>query len=226
MVGRDVNETFTVEQDSQRPYTTRQLEILGAATQVFSEHGYRAGTIAQIASVAGLSQAGLLHHFPNKDAILMAVIELRRQENLDLFRSEVGSGQMVVDAVLSVLRTNARQPELVRLFAVLSTEALNPDHPAHRFFIGFYALQLAEIADSTVINQAAGLVRDDIDADEIARLITAVADGARYQSLLDNGVIEHWRTLLPLRKMLAGAACGPLPDWAVEEDRQRRIHMS
>jgi AcrR family transcriptional regulator len=216
VVGRGVNAVFTRAHDAPRAYTLRQLEVLGAATRVFSEHGYRAGTIAQIASAAGLSQAGLLHHFPSKDAMLMAVIALRRQENLELFSAEVDQGTMVVDAIMSVMRANARKPELMRLFAVLSTEALNRDHPAHQFFIGFYALQLSDIAEATVLDQAAGLVRDDIDAHEIARLILASADGARYQSLLGDRPTEQWRTLLPLRTMLAGPACGPLPEWAVE----------
>lgn len=29
---------------------------------------------------------------------------------------------------------NFRQPEIVRLYTVLSAEALNPDHPAHEYF--------------------------------------------------------------------------------------------
>lgn len=184
---------------------------------MFAQYGYQGGTVARIAAESGLSQAGLLHHFPNKDAILMAVIELRHQENRDLFLPAIDRGEMLIDVVVAVLRANARNPELIRLFAMLSTEALNPDHPAHQYFVEFVARELAEIADAAVANQAAGLLRDDIAADDIARLVVAVADGARYQSLLAGGPIEHWRTLMLLRNTLAGPRCGPPPDQAVEQ---------
>jgi hypothetical protein len=137
------------------------------------------------------------------------------------FLAAIDRREMVVDVVVSVLRANARNPELVRLFAMLSTEALNPDHPAHDYFVGFLDRELAEIADAAVANQAAGLLRNDVAADDTARLIVAVADGARYQSLLTGGPIEHWRTLILLRNTLAGPRCGPPRDWAVE---QRHAH--
>lgn len=217
MVGRDVNAGSIPGSTPHDSYTPRQLEILAAATRVFAQYGYRGGTIARIAAESGLSQAGLLHHFSDKDALLMAVIELRHQDNRDLFLPAIDRGEMVVDAVMSVLRANARDPGLIRLFAMLSTEALNPDHPAHQYFVEFVARELAEIADAAVVNQAAGLLRDDIAADDVARLIVAVADGARFQSLLAGGPIEHWRTLMLLRNTLAGPRCGPPPDWAVEQ---------
>lgn len=46
----------------------RQI-ILGAALEVFSNHGFRGATLDQIAAEAGLSKPNLLYYFDSKEAI-------------------------------------------------------------------------------------------------------------------------------------------------------------
>jgi ubiquinone biosynthesis protein COQ9 len=53
--------------------------ILDAALEVFAKSGYRSGSIRDIADRVGMSEAGLLHHFPNKSALLAAVLPLLLQ---------------------------------------------------------------------------------------------------------------------------------------------------
>lgn len=48
--------------------------ILTAALDVFSTKGYTDGSLKAIAEQAGLTQAGLLHHFPTKQAVLEALL--------------------------------------------------------------------------------------------------------------------------------------------------------
>lgn len=49
--------------------------ILQAAGEVFSEHGYAAGTTNRIAVRAGVSIGSFYQYFPNKDAVLVALVE-------------------------------------------------------------------------------------------------------------------------------------------------------
>ena len=49
--------------------------ILEAAARVFSERGYAGCTTNRIAAVAGVSVGSLYEYFPNKDAILVALVE-------------------------------------------------------------------------------------------------------------------------------------------------------
>src|SRR5688500_12054658 len=58
--------------------------ILEAALGVFARGGYRKGSIREIAEAVGMSEAGLLHHFPNKSALLAEVLDLRDQHSLEL----------------------------------------------------------------------------------------------------------------------------------------------
>ena len=43
---------------------------MAAALEVFSEAGYHKGSIRDVAERVGLSQAGLLHHYPSKHLLL------------------------------------------------------------------------------------------------------------------------------------------------------------
>lgn len=57
-----------------RSFDTRQ-RILGAAARVFAQHGYAAGTTNRIAAAADLSVGSLYQYFPNKDAILVELLQ-------------------------------------------------------------------------------------------------------------------------------------------------------
>lgn len=53
----------------------KQEQILEAALDVFSQHGFRGATIDQIAEAAGMSKPNLLYYFGRKEDIHKALIE-------------------------------------------------------------------------------------------------------------------------------------------------------
>ena len=61
----------------------RRAEIVRAALEVIAERGYRGASLAAVAERVGLTQQGLLHYFPTKDALLVAVLEERDQWDAD-----------------------------------------------------------------------------------------------------------------------------------------------
>ena len=55
--------------------TVNREDIILAAADVLQQHGYEATTMKDIAAQVNLTAASLYHHFRNKDALLLAVLE-------------------------------------------------------------------------------------------------------------------------------------------------------
>ncbi|HEY2556591.1 MAG TPA: TetR/AcrR family transcriptional regulator [Diaminobutyricibacter sp.] len=115
----------------------RREQLLAEATIQIANHGYQGFTMAGLAKASRLTHAGVLHHFASKKELLVAV--LRRRDELDVEAVAPGSvppsDLVEFRAILDALvERNLAQPEIIRLYTVLSAEALNPDHPAHEYF--------------------------------------------------------------------------------------------
>jgi AcrR family transcriptional regulator len=62
------------------PRLTRRQQIVNAGLADFSSPGFHQGSLRDVAERAGLSQAGLLHHYPSKEQLLKAVFTWRDNE--------------------------------------------------------------------------------------------------------------------------------------------------
>src|SRR3954466_5143961 len=101
----------------------RRQEILGAAVEVFSGSGFHKGSLRDVAERAGLSQAGVLHHFPSKNHLVEAVLGWRDEQAQARF-TPATSGRLTIRALVDLVDYNQREtPELVELYATLSAEA-------------------------------------------------------------------------------------------------------
>jgi AcrR family transcriptional regulator len=127
----------------QRAAETRQ-RILDAATQVFAEYGYLAGTTNRIAEQAGLSIGSLYQYFPNKDAVLRALMELHVESGARLLTERLSGGlpKRLDDTlrifVRATIDNHCENPQLHR---VLFEEA--PRAP--EFLIGLHKLEEATV---------------------------------------------------------------------------------
>jgi len=169
----------------------RRQEILEAGMDVFATNGFRSGSIREIAEVVGMSQAGLLHHFSNKNELLAGVLELRDDRARDYVDTEAAAGIETIRGFVRLIEYNAREkPGLVELHCVLSAEATSPEHPAHDYFVRRY------IYVGSILNEAFGAMRDagqlaaGIDPASAARGMIAMSDGLQVQWLLDPSTID------------------------------------
>ncbi|MFC4906197.1 TetR/AcrR family transcriptional regulator [Actinomadura gamaensis] len=182
--------------DGRRGYAAgdaRRERILHIAMQEFAENGYRGTSLARVAERAGLSQPGLLHHFRNKEQLLVAVLELRDRRDAERFLGPDGSapvGRAMLDALADLVEHNSRTPELVRLFAVLTSEAVTAGHPARAWARNRYAHVRARVAEAFRAGAAEGQFRPDLDADSYAARVVALMDGLQTQWLLDPDNID------------------------------------
>lgn len=54
--------------------------VLGSAIDVFTETGYHAATMRMIADGAGISVAGVYHHYRSKQSLLVAIVDMIMEE--------------------------------------------------------------------------------------------------------------------------------------------------
>ena len=53
--------------------------ILAAAVEMFARYGYHAAPLRDIARIAGIQAASIYHHYPNKQALLVEIMETHMQ---------------------------------------------------------------------------------------------------------------------------------------------------
>ena len=96
-------------------------------------------------------------------------------------------------AFFDVIRHNSEVPGLVQLYAQLSTEAGDPEHPSHEYFVERYAAFRGMFGGMLRDEQAAGRLDADLDLDRIGNLFLAAADGLQTQWMLDPSIdmAEH-----------------------------------
>jgi AcrR family transcriptional regulator len=164
----------------------RRLQIIDAATQLFSSGGYRGTGLAGIAAQVGVTQAGLLHHFGTKERLLEAVVEHRSEQDAPLIEEIIGDGGLgMLDRLPLLAEHNEQRPGLAQLFTVLVAENLLPDHPANATFVERYRNLREAIVSALRVGQERGEIRTDVDLDAVTRRLIATLDGLQTQWLLD-----------------------------------------
>ena len=98
----------------------KEEQILEAALDVFSSHGFRGATIDEIAEVAGMSKPNLLYYFRTKEAMHRALIERVLDTWLDPLREFDAAGNPETE-IRSYIRRKLEMardfPRESRLFA-------------------------------------------------------------------------------------------------------------
>jgi AcrR family transcriptional regulator len=164
----------------------RRLQIIEAATQLFSTSGYRGTGLAGIAAQVGVTQAGLLHHFRSKERLLEAVVEHRSEQDAPLIAHIMGDGGLgMLERLPLLAEHNEERPGLAQLFTVLVAENLLPDDPANAMFIERYRNLRRAIEEALRVGQERGEIRADADLAAVTRRIIATLDGLQTQWLLD-----------------------------------------
>ena len=153
---------------------------------LYGEVGYRGASLREIAARSGISHPGLMHHFPTKESLLLAVLAHRDEVDSEWLSMGETTGMDTLRRLVALVSLNATRRGIVELFAVLSAEATSPDHPAHAFFVGRYrnAVEAAELTYAQVRDE--GGLRPGIDPGAAARQLIALMDGLQMQWLLDD----------------------------------------
>jgi AcrR family transcriptional regulator len=195
---------------SQRRSQVTVAAILDAAARVFEERGFDAGTTNRVAEKAGVSIGSLYEYFPNKDALLVAVVEreLERERSTLLAilapaASERGLAAQLFAFVETLVELHARRPALHQILE-------QADHPpaAHACVLRFEESLAHALAES--LRGARPSLRD---ADTAAHLIVQTSESLAHRFVL-RGIhdLDRAEFVRELTRLLLGYALGaPAP---------------
>ena len=180
----------------------RQRRILDAALSVFSRRGYRDASVDEIAAEAETSKGGVYFHFPGKQTIFRALLDLSAKRLLERVETAIEKETDPIakaDAALyTVLHAFSGHRALARLFMV---EALSAGGEFHERVMAIH---------DDFINVIQRHLDEAVLAGVVLPVDTEVASRAWFGAL--NEVILHWLlkgqpknledTLIPLRPLL------------------------
>ena len=174
--------------------------MIDVALRLFAEHGFRGVSLATIAQEAGISEPGLIHHFPTKAGLLLAVLDHYEAANHELIlAAREASGDGYAAAWLALAAQHQADPTFIRFFTVLAAESVAREHPAHEWFVERYERVRTVISEMFAAAQEAGEVRPELDPAVCARQLVAMFDGIQLQYLLAGGALD---LVTPLRELL------------------------
>jgi AcrR family transcriptional regulator len=149
---------------------------------VFTRHGYREASVDDIAAEAETSKGGVYFHFPGKQMLFRALLDLSAKRLLDRVEEAIAHEQEPVAkadaALLTVLRTFAGHRSLARLFMI---EALGAGPE--------FQDRIMQIHDE-FIEVLTSYLDDAVAQGAIEPVDTAVASRAWFGAL--NEIILHW----------------------------------
>ncbi|MHA3020698.1 TetR/AcrR family transcriptional regulator [Mycobacterium sp. BMJ-28] len=180
----------------------RRDRILAAALHVFTRMGFTSGTVRAIANHAGMAEATVLHHFPSKTALLLALFEQRELRT----RASLRSATDALEALLQAVDLVDDQTRIyAELFSRLAAEATDSGHPAHEFVVRRYDTVRRDLTEAFTDLDNEGRLQPGVSPGSAAILTIAAWEGLLLQWLLDNRSVDVQGELRSLISLLVDA---------------------
>ncbi len=165
-------------------------KIVDAAAALMAEHGFAGTSIAAVSKRSGLPSGSIYWHFESKEALLGAVVEegARRwfdslQVSDNLSNDPAARAAALLEAAATSLE---KQPEFLRLLLLIALERREVDKTSLAVIRRVRALALQHIRSLVAaLLGAFNQKRANQLADDFARLLLCVADGAFVAHHLD-----------------------------------------
>jgi AcrR family transcriptional regulator len=155
----------------------RRAEIIDAAINIYAQGGFSGASIASVAESVGLTLPGLLHYFPTKVALLLAVLERRDADGYTLVIGDEPHWRKIISGLRKQNRRNAGMPGIVKAFSILSAESLAENHPAAAWFKQRQSKFVQIMAETFKKGIEVGEISSKVKPVELSQEIMSVMDG-------------------------------------------------
>ena len=147
--------------------------------------------MVSVAEAAGLSQTGLLHHFPSKESLLAGVLARRDEQDMAALGDVAQPhGWEVFDQLVRLVEHNTRRGPFVRLFTAMAGEAIDAEHPGHAWLRQHHRDAAEMISAGLRQAQDEGTCDREAPVERIAQVTLAVMDGLQIQWLMDPAGVD------------------------------------
>lgn len=164
------------------PDLTRQ-KMLEAAFAEIHRNGFQAASISQILADTGLTKGALYHHFPDKKALGLAVVEeVIRPSMAAMMFTPLLETERPLAALQALLQSKAaiNEPTMVMLGCPLNNlmQEMSPVDETFRVRLNALFQDWVDVVAAALKRgQKAGEVRLDVDAGETAFFIVSALEG-------------------------------------------------
>lgn len=167
----------------------RQDQIAAAALELMARHGPKALNLAALARKVGVVPSAIYRHYPGKDAVLDAVLDLvalRLQDNVEAVRQETPDALARLHRLLNrhvqLISNNVAIPRVVLSEEVFSGNAKRRQR-VHQIIQGY----LRKVAELVCEGQREGSVRADLPADTVSVMFLGLIQPAVILWLISDG---------------------------------------
>ncbi len=153
--------------------TARQIEIVNASLQLISESGIQSMTIKNLAKRIGFAESAVYRHYENKIQILMAILNMFKQNSDQFFDAQLNSDDNSIAKIESLFTNHfnkfAQNPALVTV--IFSEEIFRNEVELSN--------RVSEIMDKNIKSleviiqqgQAKNEIRSDIESFDLSTII-------------------------------------------------------
>lgn len=153
-------------------------KLVSSAEQLFAEQGYHGTTVSQIVAHAGMTQAAFYLYFKSKEDILVEMLQ-DFEKRLQLYSDAGKEAREIPSAHIEVflVRSYTGLFQLLGENARLTKIAFQETEQSERLRANLVSLIAGNMRD----NQAAGLLRADLDPELMAETIVASVERLVYR---------------------------------------------
>lgn len=153
--------------------TERQKEIIGVALELISEKGIQGLTIKNLAKKIGITEPAIYRHYDSKTDILIAVLDLFKQNTEQLFEKELKNEGKAIEKIEHLFAnhfaTFAATPSLV---SVIFSEEIFRNEPILIAKISEVIGKNDDILTAIIVNgQSKGEIRTDVEAKHLSTIV-------------------------------------------------------
>jgi AcrR family transcriptional regulator len=166
--------------------TVYREAIAGAAMQAFTDHGYAATKMVDIARRAGMSVGALYQHFNNKEAIFVSIMEEASEQLITRMRGVAGAVVKPAERLAKLIETMLRFVEENRGMFLVFHQLADADRARCHSMV-----EMAESTRDDVLAMYRAAIGEAIAAKTL-RSDVAIDDQLAFVTGTVHGFLEAW----------------------------------